>query len=155
MAIDSRQNVIGETMSHNSVPVVIGSRRERTGAPRRWCTRPTEPATADSPTGRTAGRMNSNLSDESLPGSGQMSELGLVSRSVEAPPRPAGNHPGGWGTGPRYRHSPLGRRCAFRITPKKPAKLFISHYCLRSAFFSGWTASRTATSVEPSKTSRR
>jgi hypothetical protein len=27
VAIDSRQNVIGETMNHNSVPVVIGSRR--------------------------------------------------------------------------------------------------------------------------------
>src|SRR5216684_888039 len=45
--------------------------KDGSSAPRRWCTRPTEPAT-----GRTAGRMISNLADESLPGSCQMSELG-------------------------------------------------------------------------------
>src|SRR5258708_11074103 len=39
--------------------------KDGSSAPRRWCTRPTEPAT-----GRTAGRMISNLAGESLPGSG-------------------------------------------------------------------------------------
>jgi hypothetical protein len=32
VAIDRRQNVIGETMNHNSVPVVIGSPLPRTVA---------------------------------------------------------------------------------------------------------------------------